>query len=90
MEIPKSATLELEYSNPERNLIAEVLNRALRDVLNQEVGNQAHARCAMAWLRLKRKGPFSFNWICKHLDICPEQIRKKVKEMKEKGERFPP
>ena len=90
MEIPKPATLELEYYSPERNLIAEILNRAIRDILNGEMGNQVNARCAMAWMRLRRNSSFSFVWICKGLDINPHEVRRKVLEMKEKGEKFPP
>jgi hypothetical protein len=50
-----------------RNLIAEVLSRAIRDVLSPGIPKEVK-RSAIAWLCLKRAiplkaDPFSFRWI---------------------------
>lgn len=78
----------------EKNLIAEVIYRAMRDVLNNL---RHHDDCynrytASKWLRLDRcfyeedfKTPFSFAWCCLSLDLCPYQTRKVIVKFREEG-----
>lgn len=78
----------------ERNLIAEVVFRAMRDVLNK---SKYHDDCynritASKWLRLDRSfypqdfsTPFSFAWCCIILDLCPYQTRKTITRFREQG-----
>lgn len=80
---------------PERNLIADVLFRAIRDVLNNVVcddGVKNH-RDAKTWMRIHLPidvydtiTPFTFCWCCQQLDLDPFVLRDLVEEMYEKGE----
>lgn len=78
----------------ERSLIAEVIFRAMRDVLNKinHGDDSYYRREAALWMRLDikfRKGdakkPFSFVWCCNHLEICPYRVREIVREFRKVG-----
>lgn len=70
------------YSDPFRNLIAEVLCRAIRDYLIDTTCDKAeeHRRTAKRWLCINSKRPityepFEYGWVCEHLDLDPQAIR---------------
>jgi hypothetical protein len=59
---------------PERTLVAAVLERAVRDVLD---GDEE----AVDWFAdddESENAPFSFIWICEQLELDPEKVRASV------------
>jgi hypothetical protein len=80
--------IEVSRELPERNLLAAVLERAIRDILNIETDAQQHCASACVWLRSQAETEFSFKWICFQLDISPKYIRRYIYELKAKGARF--
>jgi len=81
---------------PERNLIAEVLYRALRDLLNQlQHEDDYRTRIEVSrWMRLDREfrkkdltTPFSFVWCCTSLNLCPHVVKQKILELRNSGVR---
>ena len=79
--------IERDESTPERNLLAACLERAMRDILNEN--DQAICRVAIEWFRSQAVTDFSFKWICHHLDLCPKIIRRWIFERKKEGKCFP-
>lgn len=81
---------------PERNLVAEVLMRGLRDVVNDGGVSQEETRDALGWIRAYRPlrlekdaaRPFSFVWCCLSLDLNPRTVRARVLDMKARGLRL--
>ncbi len=79
-------------SIPERNLLAEVLARACRDLLNptqltgrneiSESQSMKEIREASSWFMSKSEEPFSFVWICKNLDLSSKEVRQIIFEFK--------
>lgn len=69
---------------PERRLLAAVLGRAIIDYVGDiENITQLETREAWAWLfNSERKDTFSFMNCCNELDICPYELRKKIKKVK--------
>lgn len=74
-----------KFSDPHRNLLAEILSRAIRDyaIETAECGAEANRVDAMRWLCIHNNDSFpyhewSFAWICDHLDLDPYVIRDKV------------
>lgn len=83
-----------KYCSPERGLLAEVIYRAMRDVLNPALCEEDHIRReAILWMRLERKkflkrdakSPYSFVWCCNHLELCPYRVREKIIELRKNG-----
>lgn len=73
---------------PERKLLIAVLIRGIADALNA-VGRlpdkslkKTISREAWAWVVVipfyQNPRPFSFQWICEELDLCPHTIQKNV------------
>ncbi len=74
MQIPNASIPELACFNPEKNLLAEVLARAIRDLFSTgEI-----KRDARRWLISDEIEPMSFRWVCHWLDLCPCQFRKSL------------
>lgn len=69
---------------PERRLLAAVLGRAIIDYVGDiENVTQLETREAWAWLfNSERKDTFSFMNCCNELDICPYELRRKIKKVK--------
>lgn len=81
MQIPNASTPELDFFNPEKNLLAEVLARAIRDLFS--IGEVK--RDARRWIISKEIEPMSFLWICHWLDLCPCQFRKSLYQLVKTG-----
>lgn len=82
---------------PERNLIADVLYRAIRDILNTEYENTKNHRNAKTWMRIgfpvdvhDRHVPFTFYWCCLQLDLDPVVLRDIIEAMYRNGETILP
>lgn len=73
--LPKPNTEELDNFLPERNLLAEILRRAIIDLFLK--GD--YKRQASRWLNEESETEFSFNWICKELDLSPTYMREFIK-----------
>jgi hypothetical protein len=78
-----------ETGSPERNLLVAILTRAILDF----VGNEAkEIEAAEDWIfeEPERSGainPYSFRWICQHLDLDYTHIADKIKAMPKRGNR---
>lgn len=79
---------------PEINLIAAVIYRAMRDVLNATQTEEAQYDkiCASRWLRLDSRfldsdvdSLFSFVWCCHKLDVCPKLVKRRILYYRENG-----
>lgn len=71
---------------PERGLLAGVLERAYRDLINTTyIVDQADKRDAVCWfLKKQAEDPefLSFQFVCAHLELSSERINFLVKEAK--------
>jgi hypothetical protein len=77
MKLRIDPTFHIEYYNPEKALLYAILTRAIFDYCN--VGfdiSQFDSRQADAWIFSRNQKPWSFLWICSHLDLCPQRLRK--------------
>lgn len=76
----------LPTETPERQLLAAILGRAIRDlfVTYNRSGSYVFVRKlrreALSWFACKEVKPFSFIWICWHLDLRPELVIKELRE----------
>jgi len=87
--------IELDQDVPERNLLAAILERCVRDIINkgQQTGskesvNVRDCREAMGWLRSQETTLGSFRWLCFWLDLNPKVIRRYIYELKASGARY--
>jgi hypothetical protein len=82
--------IEETKHNPERQLLAEVLLGAIRDILNNTTDSEAQKirREALEWFNKSSIKPFSFVWICQSLDLEPKTIRRVVGDMLQRGSFF--
>ena len=62
---------------PERNLLAAVLARAICDAFGTAHCERHVVRSSRQWLfgKLTPKIPFSFAWVCLHLDLDPVSLQ---------------
>ena len=74
--------IEIIAEVPERQLLSEIIGRAMRDVLNKEHDTTHWKRDAEAWFYSGDQKPWSFLWLCWQLDLEPTVIfaRLKTKE----------
>lgn len=74
-------------NDPERNLVAAVLIRALVDAATvSNVREEYNIACqAKRWLSAKCDSPFPFLWCCEVLNVDPEQVLKVVDRIKDEG-----
>lgn len=69
---------------PERELIGEVMLRAIRDLLEPE---HHHFASAWIWRRYKWKPtPFSFEWCCQVLGLDADELRKRLVMIERRGD----
>lgn len=77
---PADGNDDSDASSPvkaERNLLAAVLARAICDAFGTAHCERHVVRSARQWLfgKLEPKEPFSFAWVCIHLDLDPLQLQ---------------
>ena len=71
---------------PELVLLWAILERAILDYNGGCTANGHETkfmimRRAKLWINSKRDDEFSFHWICTHLDLDPDYIRKHLKSL---------
>lgn len=73
---------------PERNLLAAVLARAICDAFGTAHCDRHEIRSARQWLfgQLTPKRPFSFAWVCLHLDLDPISLQESLRTYEGKPE----
>ena len=66
---------------PERNLLAAVLARAICDAFGTAHCERHIVRSSRQWLfgKLTPKIPFSFAWVCLHLDLDPVALQESLR-----------
>jgi hypothetical protein len=64
----------METCMGERKLLCAIIEQAYMDA----TGRGRQKRDAEEWLNSKRNYPFSFIWICHHLQIDPSIIRRNI------------
>lgn len=66
---------------PERNLLSAVLARAICDAFGTAHCERHIVRSARQWLfgKLDHTKPFSFGWVCLHLDLEPAQLQETLR-----------
>ena len=66
---------------PERNLLAAVLARAICDAFGTAHCERHIVRSARQWLfgKLTPTKPFSFAWVCLHLDLDPISLQESLR-----------
>lgn len=70
--------------SPERELIGEVMLRAIRDLLEPE---HHHFASVWIWRRYKYKpSPFSYEWCCEVLGLDAEELRKRLLSIERRGD----
>jgi len=62
------------YTDPERKLWANVLLQAITDLR----GHDFAARSARAWFASTEHSEGSLTWICHHLSLDPDAVRRRV------------
>lgn len=83
-----------DTDNPENQLLAAVMFRAMCDATGAPCDQQVK-RSAVNWLRLylplrPNKKPFSFWWVCEHLDLEPQFVKELVLDHIKKGQVIAP
>lgn len=68
---------------PERALLLAILHRAVEDAICDRWGIYQHIRrearyWLLDWREFDRNEPFTFPWICIHLDLDPEAARETI------------
>lgn len=68
---------------PERNLLAAILDRAIMDTWESK--DQELKRDIRRWMdkkiAAKKATPFSFQWVCEHLDFDPIVMKGIIKNL---------
>jgi len=76
--------LALDDVQPERHLLAAMLQRAIADVLSSIPIERHIQREALGWVMRKSKDnrlrKFSFEWVCQALDIDSDTLRSSILE----------
>ena len=82
-------TLEEGYENREICLCYAVLERAVIDAAGFMSDTTVSIRnSARSWIDNKKSyDPFSYVWICEHLNICPASTRKRIYKFLEESAR---
>lgn len=78
-----------ETGTPERNLLVAILTRAILDFVGNE---KKEIEAAEDWIFGEITSshpvtPYSFRWVCQHLDLDYTNIAKKIKAMPKRGKR---
>jgi hypothetical protein len=81
-------TSPMRTALPETALLLAILERAVRDYLaifeDKKYGQVKFQVDAKEWLwheELEPFEPWGYHWICDHLDIEPEMVRKRIKKL---------
>ena len=73
---------------PERRLLLAILERAILDFVGND---ERELEQAEQWLfapeRSGKNEHFSFEWVCEQLDLDPNRIAAKIKQMPRRGSR---
>lgn len=77
---PRECTHPLLFSQPERNLLFAILERAILDLKSKAKFEQNDIRSAKQFIRSDCDCPWSFIWICTQLDLDPYLIRRFIIE----------
>lgn len=80
--------VEIDTETPEKNLWAEVLVRAVRDVLHPESKEMYYHKHACFWFFDDSTEMKSYLWICEELDLDAKKIRNRVFEMRMNDEKY--
>lgn len=66
---------------PERNLLAAIMARAICDAFGTAHCERHLVRSARCWLfaEINLKRPFSFGWVCRELDLNPNELQDKLR-----------
>lgn len=82
------ALLRIDRLSGEKRLLIEILKRAINDAVGRwKTGpdsRESHMHEAKEWIALKTdytKKPWSFEWVCEHLGVDSENVRKGIKEL---------
>lgn len=82
---------------PEKKLLYAIIERAVLDFQGRnatDLEGRYHMRRADAWLFYWRKGderePFTFPWVCLHLDLCPSELTRKLRKLIQSSAKFDP
>jgi hypothetical protein len=68
-----------EHGVPERRLLAAVLETAIGDATR--AWQAAHREDAVEWIwNDKSFEPMSFAWVCEGLSLCPNTLRRVIRE----------
>lgn len=70
-----------------RRLLGAILQHAIIDLFSNTVD---HYREAETWMYAKNKRPFSFFWVCEHLELDPIATRRACLMMREQHPSFKP
>jgi hypothetical protein len=83
----RNVTRKTNCGTPEKALIAAVMIRAIQDYTRMHVRRKTRSRMvaeadtgsAEWWIfEEESTGPYSFFWICEHLDLDPEKCRRRI------------
>ena len=70
----------------EHALLYAILVRALLDFCNIRFEiSSASRRDAAKWFASDSKKPWSFLWLCSHLEVCPKRVREFLTTMEDKA-----
>ena len=68
-----------EKGTPERNLMMAMIERAILDYVGTD---SKEAEAASEWIfDTECELPFSFNWVCRELDLDPVKVAKDIKAL---------
>lgn len=83
-----SPLTQTKHETPERNLISAILARAICDLLNNRINDVIWKERSREWIFYHGNEHFSFNYICKHLDLDPDELRHLITEWEENKTEF--
>lgn len=80
----------MDLGIPEKKLLVAIIERAYLDAQGNTTGDHDKdrpeiRRQADKWLFRWRSDepliPFSFQWVCSHLEVCPQKTRRNLKKL---------
>ncbi len=79
----QEAGLSIHELVPEKGMLRALLARAVADLKDPNLATREDAR---EWLfESERTGPFTFRWVCSHLDLDHSWLVKNLNEMQKIG-----
>lgn len=72
-----------DETQPERNLLAAIMARAICDAFGTAYCDKHIIRNARNWIlhKIQVRKPFSFGWVALHLDLDPVELQEKLRNM---------